>query len=354
MSKLDQLEMRDLSSYVSHVCHGHSIRSIARQVGKHPSTILRRVRRFEDRRDDPLFDRALDQLEVPQNPTQRTTTKGSDMKIDTTLSPMETSFPQKKELQRVLQRLCETGASLAMAEDMDKGVVVRESTDGTPIRTAVVDREMAMSLSLRDWIQLQKKGRVSRYRITNAGTMALKRMLSEDKDQSFADQHRVWGERVDVDGTGMREKVQRVNLAESPLALLARRKDKSGNRFLSDDLVCAGERLREDFELAQMGPSVTQNWERFLSGPGTGGALSDGKGGGSSAARDRLQRALGELGPGLGDVALRCCCYLEGLETAEKKMGWAARSGKIVLRIALQRLKRHYDELHGRGGPMIG
>jgi len=52
-------------------------------------------------------------------------------------------------------------------------------------------------------------------------------------------------------------------------------------------------------------------------------------------------------------VALRCCCYLEGLETAEKKMGWSARSGKIVLRIALHRLKRHYERL-GRDAGLIG
>ena len=53
-------------------------------------------------------------------------------------------------------------------------------------------------------------------------------------------------------------------------------------------------------------------------------------------------------------VALRCCCFLEGLEVAEKRMGWAARSGKIVLRIALMRLRRHYDETYGRSGPLIG
>ena len=35
-------------------------------------------------------------------------------------------------------------------------------------------------------------------------------------------------------------------------------------------------------------------------------------------------------------------------------MGWSARSGKIALRIALQRLKRHYAETQGRFGPMIG
>ncbi|GAA6160881.1 hypothetical protein NBRC116589_30550 [Ruegeria sp. HU-ET01832] len=69
--------------------------------------------------------------------------------------------------------------------------------------------------------------------------------------------------------------------------------------------------------------------------------MKDGRG--SSDARDRVERALSDLGPGLSDVALRCCCYLEGLELAEKRMGWSARSGKIVLQIALQRLKRHYE-----------
>ena len=71
------------------------------------------------------------------------------------------------------------------------------------------------------------------------------------------------------------------------------------------------------------------------------------------AARDRVAAALRALGPGLGDVALRCCCYLEGLETAEKRMGWSARSGKIVLRIALQRLKAHYAE-QGHAAQLIG
>jgi len=63
--------------------------------------------------------------------------------------------------------------------------------------------------------------------------------------------------------------------------------------------------------------------------------------------------ALRDLGPGLGDVVLRCCCYLEGLEQAERRMGWSARSGKIVLRIALQRLRLHYERL-GDAGQMIG
>ncbi len=62
----------------------------------------------------------------------------------------------------------------------------------------------------------------------------------------------------------------RYNLAESPLTALARRRDKSGEPFLTDDLVTVGERLREDFELAQMGPRVAQNWDRFLTSGGRG------------------------------------------------------------------------------------
>jgi len=41
-------------------------------------------------------------------------------------------------------------------------------------------------------------------------------------------------------------------------------------------------------------------------------------------------------------VVLRCCCSREGRETAEKRLGWSARSGKVVLKIALQRLAQHY------------
>lgn len=169
----------------------------------------------------------------------------------------------------------------------------------------------------------------------------------------YRDQNRDWGER-EINEDGQRRRL-RANLAESPLSILARRKDKTGAPFLSVDLVAAGERLREDFELAQMGPRVAQNWERFMTGGARGQYNPQGSLGiGSESARERVALALRDLGPGLGDMVLRCCCFLEGLEATERRMGWSARSGKIVLKIALERLKRHYDEVYGGKSPLIG
>ncbi|MGB0499049.1 MAG: DUF6456 domain-containing protein, partial [Rubricella sp.] len=125
-------------------------------------------------------------------------------------------------------------------------------------------------------------------------------------------------------------------------------RDADGSPFLSPREADAGERLREDFERAQMGAHVTQNWDRFLTAEVQAGRrpVSPAEGG-SAAARDRVHGALAALGPGLSDIALRCCCFLEGLEAAERRLGWSRRSGKVVLKIALARLATHYEGLHG-------
>ena len=48
--------------YPAHTEHGHSIRSLARFSGVHPSTVSRSVRKIETLRDDPLIDRAVQEL----------------------------------------------------------------------------------------------------------------------------------------------------------------------------------------------------------------------------------------------------------------------------------------------------
>ena len=351
--------------YLDHTEEGLSLRSIARRDGLHASTVLRQVRRYEGRRDDPLLDEALQSLAHGQatafsDPARKDTPPMSAPIRHSQLAVDEALI--RREGLRILRRLAEPGSVLAIAPDMEKAVVMREFPDGRTARTGVVERNVAQAFALKDWIVIRKSGRVTSYELSATGRSALKRMMDAEEagraglaeaSAPFAAQHREWGEREIGGAEGPRR--MRYNLAESPVAILGRRRDKDGRVFLDADLVEAAERLREDFELAQMGPRVAQNWERFLTGGDRGGFRAESGGDqGPRAARDRVALALRDLGPGLGDVALRVCCFLEGIEAAERRMGWAARSGKIVLRIALQRLRRHYDETYGRSGPLIG
>lgn len=346
----------DARLYLRHVEGGQSIRALARSEGCHASTILRRIRRFEARRDDPLVDGALSD-NVDQS-----------RRLD------------DRQVLRILRRLAEPGAVLVTADGMDKAIVSRDD-----IRTAVLERWAAEVMALKGWVMPSAApGRVQRYAITPAGRDALRGMLRSPRQRKavpgpadfseaspvandkapgmaeaaagfdHADQHRVWEKRVIEDPEDGRRHRARVNIAESPLLLLARRRDGAGKPFLSPGLVAAGERLREDFELAQMGPRVTQNWAGFMTSGIDVSRSGGGYRGGSESARDRVAMALRDLGPGMGDIVLRVCCFLEGIELTERRLGWSARSGKIVLRLALMRLERHYQETYGSGSRLIG
>lgn len=335
--------------YLAHTELGRPIRALARDEGCHASTILRQVRRVEALRDDPLVDAALRALAVRQTRSVRKMSQleGAKRLADQIQTPDDATVA--REARRILRRLCESGAVLAVSQEMEKAVVVRDGPDHSGTRTAVVDRDVAQAMALKGWIQCNKPGRVSRYRITSEGRSALGALMAaaEMEARNLAEGN------VDSDGQPATRKKCRPVRAEPPLMALARRREKDGSLFLSPGLVAAGERLREDFELAQTDPGQAQNWEAFLTGGVSTGAQTDGPLGGAYRARMRLQEALDVLGPGLGDVALRCCCFLDGLESIEKRMGWSQRSGKIVLRIALQRLLVHY-EAKGEMNPLIG
>jgi hypothetical protein len=321
---------------------GVSIRELARLQGCHASTILRQVRKYELRRDDPLVDEALNDLS--QNTHPETQLENTDMATPEPLSEVDIA----RHARRILRRLCETGAYLLIAPQMEVAAVFKETIPGRPTRIAVVDRNFARAFALKEWIAGEQFGKLGRYSITATGRTALKRMIAEDRQSKedsvntpFQEQHKEFGERVVKMYDGSGRKNVRFNFAESPLTLLGRKKDKSGAMYLPPELLEAGERLREDFEQAQLGPRVAQNWDRFLTNSG-GGFNGGAEFSGSSNARDRVSGALKALGPGLADVALRVCCFLEGMEKAEKRLGWSARSGKVVLKIALQRLADHY------------
>jgi len=146
------------------------------------------------------------------------------------------------------------------------------------------------------------------------------------------------------------------NLEESPVAALARRAGKSGEPWLKAHAVAAAERLRRDFEMGQLQPRVTANWSASVAtgrrgGGGAGLAdLTDM----ALAARLRFDRAMGAVGPDFSGLLADICCFLKGLETVERERQWPARSAKLVLRLALESLARHYGLAPAATGAAAG
>ncbi len=135
-------------------------------------------------------------------------------------------------------------------------------------------------------------------------------------------------------GSSRRRRSVTVNLAESPLSWLHAR------GHLDDRLFDAGERLRADYERAQLGPNVTMRWDpvRVKGGGDTGLSPTERQ----IAAKDRFDGAIAAAGTGLSDILWRVVCAGENLPVAEKALHWPARSGKLVLRLALDRVADFY------------
>ena len=159
-------------------------------------------------------------------------------------------------------------------------------------------------------------------------------------DRYFA-QHRIMARRairmgeehVEVD----------INKGESPLGWLRHRKGRDGKPLLSGRQFEAGERLRRDFTFGLMMPRMTADW----ASPVRHGAATPRDPGDLTlqalAARERVAQALKAVGPGLSDILIGVCCHLQGLEEAERNLGWPKRAGKLVLQIALEHLAGYYD-----------
>ncbi len=185
---------------------------------------------------------------------------------------------------------------------------------------------LVAELVQKDWVQR----RAACLYLSHPGARALERLGVAD---GFAQQNRLMQPcKRRVPGHTVA-----VNLAESPLGWLKRR------ALIDERQWQAGERLRADFYLGQQPARTTMSWDAPPMGKTARGpaehldpTLAQ------IHAKQRFGGAMGAAGPGLSDVLWRVVCTGEGIETAEKALGWPARAGKLVLTMGLDRVASYY------------
>ena len=247
---------------------------------------------------------------------------------------------EPRETLRILRRLSIAGVRLARAEGD------RYRLD-QPRRPAVfLDARSVDGLRARGLIAA---GTGDEMILTQPGRALLRRSLAGAED--YAAQHQTRASVTIADDDGGPRRVT-VNQDESPLSWLRHRRGRDGRPLIDAVAFSAGERLRADYSRGQLMPRVTANW-----GAAVADRRRDGGGGIAEltevaiAARSRVERALAAVGPELGGLLVDFCCFLKGLEEIERERKWPARSAKVVLRLGLASLARHYGlgaEAHGR------
>ena len=136
---------------------------------------------------------------------------------------------------------------------------------------------------------------------------------------------------------GRRVRSVTVNAAESPLGWLFARGMLSRRQYE------AGERLRCDWERAQLAPRVTMAWDAApVARSSRGSAAEVDLNGAQLDAKRRFEEAVANAGGGLSDILWRIVCAGEGMREAETALGWPARAGRLVLTLALDRVADYY------------
>lgn len=228
----------------------------------------------------------------------------------------------------------------------------RERREGRLLRRLAAGESIAGSVEQNLAERLLARGLIGRdgqdLRLTAQGRAWLRRSLGGE--ERYANQHRSLATAmIDHDAHG--RQTVRVNTDESPLARLRRTRGRGGKPFIDDSEFAAGERLRSDYTRARLMPRVTANWSAAVAaGRRDRGGMAD-LTDAAIAARQRVNRALGAVGPDFAGVLVDFCCFLKGIEEIEKERCWPARSAKLVIRLALASLARHYGLSKTARGP---
>lgn len=244
-----------------------------------------------------------------------------------------------REMRRIMRPFSQADAFVRALDDHEFGLFVKSGASKRPVLK--LSMRIWKVLESRDLVRLIQAGDERRWGLSDAGR-AFARRLQSPVDP-FRSQHQQRAEHTVIEAGKPRNVL--INEAETSLVWLSRRKTASGQPMVSNIQLEAGERLRRDFTLAQMGPRVTTDWN-FSFGARTARGRPHDPADVSDmvlAARQRVASAQKSVGKGLSDVLIEICCHQRGLEEIEKQFGWPQRSGKVVLQIALDRLVEHYN-----------
>ena len=252
-----------------------------------------------------------------------------------------------KEAGRLLAALAEADA-FGIADPFEDGMLmVRKSRGAVSVGAGRFALALADDLVRHDLAAWETSGTSQRMlRMSAPGAAHLKRASTGSAD-AFRDQHLATDD-VTLSTEDGPVRV-RVDLEESPLDWLRRRRDRDGAPLIDKASYQAGERLRADITVAGLLPSVTSRWDPVRS---TGGARGPADATDRMvAARQRIRHAFESVGADFGDLLIDLCGSLKGLETIERERRWPPRSAKVVVRIALARLAEHYGLEAAATGP---
>jgi len=174
---------RDAALYVAHVENGESLSAIGRRRGCAPSTVLRAVRRVEDRRDDPLFEEFITDL-------GRCAAAANDDNKETQVKPDAYNALSKRdfdlECRRLLRKLEGERTFLLVADGAEKaGVFCPSNKYAKPV--AMTTRDVALAMLSHDLIaRRHTQGKASRYEITAAGRGRLARLTGRASSDEAA------------------------------------------------------------------------------------------------------------------------------------------------------------------------
>lgn len=245
-----------------------------------------------------------------------------------------------REATRLLSALATPGAE-ARRDPLDgEALIVSRDVEGISLGGGRFSRRAGEELRAADLAAARVGGRMV---ITAPGLARLRREQGGEVEP-FRGQH------LDVVRSREAGEPPLRDAGESPLAWMARRRDRDGRPMIDPVEYEAGERLRRDITQALMLPKMGTDWTApRVDG---GGARDPASGSDSAvAARQRVRSALAAVGSDLSDLLLDLCGFLKGLERIEAERRWPARSAKVVARIALGRLAEHYGLQREARGP---